>query len=78
MTIQQILILLSSISIFTVLKFFVLLALVLYFAFSLIVLRQVEIMTSTFKTGFETLLKIIAWAQLGLIIAIFLIVLLFV
>jgi len=69
---------LSSISIFTVLKFFVLLALVLYFAFSLIVLRQVEILTSTFKTGFETLLKIIAWVQLGLIIAIFLIVFLFV
>jgi hypothetical protein len=78
MTIQQFLIALSSISIFTVIKLFFLLALVLYFAFSLIVVRQVEILVNTFKTGFETILKIIAWIQLGLVVVIFLIVLFFV
>jgi hypothetical protein len=58
----------------TILKLFVLLALSIYIVFAVVAIRQVQLMTSTFKTGFELPLKIISLLHLGLVIFIFIIV----
>lgn len=60
-----------------VFKIFFLIAFFMYFLFSIIVVRQVFIMTQTFKTSAETILKLFAFVHLffsiGLIIAAYLI-----
>lgn len=77
MTIEEIMQNLQAISVFGVFKVFILLALIVYFFFSLVVLRQVQIMTKTFETGFELVLKTIAWTHLLLVVGIFIVVLFF-
>ncbi len=67
MTYQDILDFVVKITIWHVLKFFILLALVVYLFFAIVVLRQVKIMTKTFETGFELPLRIISWIHLILV-----------
>ena len=48
---------LTGISIWLVVKVFVLIAMLLYIAFALVIVRQVQLMTKTLKVGFEFPLK---------------------
>ena len=73
MTIEEILqLLINNFSVWTVLKLLILFALVIYLVFAVVVIRQVKLMTNTFKTGYETWLRIISWLHLILVIGIFL------
>lgn len=58
-------------------KPFFLLAFLVYIAFAAVVVRQVYLMTTTLKIGFETQVKTIAWLHLILSIGVFLFVLFF-
>jgi hypothetical protein len=67
MTFQDIFNFLTTITVWHLLKIFILMALLVYLVFSILVLRQVKIMTETFKTGFELPLRIISWVHLILV-----------
>jgi len=75
MTTDDFIQLIFSISLLSVFKLLILLSLALYFIFSLIVVRQVRIMTSTFQTGLEEVLQLISWLHLALVIIIFIVIL---
>jgi len=51
---------LIGISVWVILKIFAVIALGLYIAFALVVVRQVQLMTTTLEVGFEGPLKFIA------------------
>ncbi len=72
MTLPELLTIILHISLWQVLKIFILFALLIYFVFAIVVVRQVKIMTETFKTGFETTLRLISWLHLFLVLLIFL------
>ena len=61
-----------DVSIWFIVKIFVLFALLVYIIFSVVVVRQVNLMTETLKVGLETPLKIIALTHLILAILVFL------
>lgn len=61
-----------GVSIWFIVKIFVLFALLVYIVFSVVVVRQVNLMTETLKVGLETPLKIIALTHLILAILVFL------
>lgn len=55
-------------------KLFALLAFVIYVIFAGVVVRQIYLMTTTVKVGFELPLRGIAWAHLGAAILVLLFV----
>lgn len=61
-----------GVSIWFIVKIFVLFALLVYIIFSVVVVRQVNLMTETLKVGLETPLRIIALTHLILAILVFL------
>lgn len=63
---------LLGISVWLIVKIFVLLGLVFYFVFALVVVRQVQLMTETLEVGFETQLKILSYLHLAFAILVFL------
>ena len=60
-----------GVSVWFIVKIFVLFALLVYTIFSVVVVRQVNLMTETLKVGLESPLKIIALTQLILAILVF-------
>jgi len=71
MTPDTILASLLTISPWTIFKLFILLSLFIFLIFALVVVKQVSIMTSTFRTGFEAPLKLISWLLFLLVAVIF-------
>lgn len=65
----------ASFSVWPIVKVFILIALIVYFIFSMLVLRQVKLMTDTVKLGFDLPVKFISYANLFLAAAVFLIAL---
>lgn len=60
----------QSILIFLIKAFF-LFAFFIYITFATVVVRQVHLMTDTLKVGFETQIKLFAWAHFFLAIGVF-------
>lgn len=56
---------LLGISIWLIAKIFVLIGLLLYLAFSLVVIRQVQLMIETVEVGFEAPIKFLAYVHLA-------------
>lgn len=50
-----------SLSIWPIIKIFVIILLAIYIIFSFVVIRQVQLMTDTLEVGFETQLKFFAF-----------------
>lgn len=65
----------ASFSIFWVVKFLFLIGLLIYIAFAVIVIRQVELMARTVNGGYEAPLKLIAFIHLISAVATFLLAL---
>lgn len=61
-----------GVSIWFIVKIFVLFGLLVYIIFSVVVVRQVNLMTETLRVGLETPLKIIALTHLILPVLVFL------
>ncbi|WKZ25377.1 MAG: hypothetical protein QY322_03215 [bacterium] len=59
-----------DITVWAILKIFILVFLGLYIIFSLVVVRQVQLMVSTVKVGFENQLKLLAFVHLLFAIAV--------
>ena len=55
---------LLGISVWFVIKIFVLIAMLLYIAFALVIVRQVQLMTKTLRVGFEFPLKTLSLLHL--------------
>jgi len=62
---------LIGISIWSIAKIFVALALVLYIVFGLVVVRQVQLMIDTLEVGFETFIRALAIGHLVFSIVVF-------
>jgi hypothetical protein len=56
---------LLGISIWLIAKIFVLVGLLLYQAFALVMVRQVQLMIETVEVGFETQIKFLAYVHLA-------------
>lgn len=54
-------------------KIFVLFGLGIYIIFALVVVRQVNLMIATIRVGFESFIRLIAWAHLIFAVVVFLI-----
>ena len=61
-----------GISIWLIAKIFVLIAFFLYIIFSVVVVRQVELMTATLEVGFETQIKLLSYLHLLFALFVFL------
>lgn len=61
-----------GISVWLIAKIFILIAFFLYIIFSVVVVRQVELMTGTLEVGFETQLKLLSYLHLLFAVAVFL------
>lgn len=72
MTFEQFLSIMSKISVWSVLKIFVLLALLLYLIFAWMVIRQVVLMSKTLDGMINLPIKFVARLQLVLAIVVFL------
>lgn len=59
---------LTTISYWIIIKIFILIALLVYLAFSVFLVRQVEMMTKTLRVGFEFPIKISSYLHLGITI----------
>lgn len=75
MNIENIINFFLSISSWTVVKFFVLLAILIYVAFTFILVKQVSMMTKVVYGQFDFFLKSISWLLLILSLAVFLLAL---
>ena len=64
--------LVTSLSIWFFVKIAVLILLALYLVFALVVVRQMKLMTSTLKLGFETPIRILSYAHLVFAVFVFL------
>lgn len=62
---------LTSLSVWFLVKILFLFALLIYLIFAAVVVRQVYLMTSTLRIGFEVETRIIAWVHLFLAVAVF-------
>lgn len=60
-----------GISLWLVVKVFALIALLIYIIFSLVIVRQVNLMTETLEVGFEAPLKLAAIVHVVLAIGVF-------
>jgi hypothetical protein len=56
---------LLGISIWIIVKAFVLLGLLLYLAFAMVIIRQVQLMVETVEVGFQEAIKILAYVHLA-------------
>ncbi len=65
-------ILFTDINVWLIAKIFALLLLGMYLVFSLVVVRQVKMMTDTLQLGFESLAKTLSWLHMGFAILVFL------
>lgn len=61
-----------DVSVWFIVKIFALFALLIYVVFSVVVVRQVNLMTETLEVGFELPLKVVALAHLILAVLVFL------
>lgn len=50
----------SAISIWAIIKVFLMILLSMYIIFAIVMIRQIQLMTTTLKVGFETELKFLA------------------
>lgn len=66
---------LLGISVWLVVKIFVMLALAIYIVFALVVLKQISLMISTVEMGFSLPIRLIGWAHLLFAIGIFILAL---
>jgi len=57
-------------SVWMVVKWFIILALVLYLIFAFVIIRQVQLMTKTLEVGFEGQIRIISYLHLIAAIAV--------
>ncbi len=73
MTLNQIITTLFSITVFEVIKVFLLILLGMYIIFAIIVIRQVGLMTKAVQVNFSWFIKLIAWAHLLLSIIVLLV-----
>ena len=62
---------LIGISVWTIAKFFVLIALVVYIVFAIVVVRQVNLMTDTLEVGFENEVKALSVVHLIVALGVF-------
>lgn len=53
----------TSLTIWSVLKVLIIIVLVIYIIFSLVLIKQVQMMTKTLEIGFETQLKFLSFAH---------------
>ena len=67
--------LIFGISIWLVVKVFVLLVLVMYIVFSLVVIRQIKLMLETVDMGLNLLIRFIGWGHFLFAVGIFVIAL---
>lgn len=65
----------EAMSIWFIVKLFILLGLVVYLVFSLVVVRQIGLMVDTIQMGFEGFLKLLGWTHLAFAIIVFVIAL---
>lgn len=63
---------LVGISVWLVVKIFVLIAFLFYSIFALVVVRQVQLMTKTINVGYEIPLKMLSYAHLLMVVFILL------
>jgi hypothetical protein len=56
---------LTTISIWAVIKIFVVIGTILFTVFSLVVVRQAKLMTDTLELGFEGFIKLLSYIHLG-------------
>ncbi len=59
----MIILVVAGITVWIVIKFFLIILLSLYLIFSYVIIRQVQLMTATLEVGFETQLKFLAFAH---------------
>ncbi|MFC1625596.1 DUF5657 family protein [Patescibacteria group bacterium] len=64
-----------GITFWAVVKIFVLILLVMYIIFSVVVVRQVQLMTKALEVGFETQLRFLSFAHLIFAVIVFFIAL---
>ena len=64
-------------SIWGIAKLFVLVGLLLYLAFAVVVIRQVQLMTRTITGELDGKIRVVAWVHFGFAVGIFLLALLF-
>lgn len=74
-TIEDIVASLFNLNIWSVIKIFILAALILYLIFSIIIIREVKLMNRTLKGVFNLPITIIAWLHFGLACLIFILAL---
>lgn len=72
MTFEQFLSIITNISIWSIVKIFVLLALLLYIIFAWLVIKQVDLMGKTLDGTVNLPIRLIAWLQLILAMVVFL------
>ena len=65
-----------GISVWAIVKVFFLIALGLYILFSLIVIRQIQLMTDTLEVGFEAPIRLVGLIHLVVAISVFVLALL--
>lgn len=63
---------LVGITVWSILKVFILIFMVLYMIFALVVVRQVQLMTDTLEVGFEKQLRFMSFVHLLFAVAVFL------
>jgi hypothetical protein len=63
----------TTLNVWLILKILALILLAMYLIFSLVVVRQVKLMTDTLQLGFETGARILAYIHLAFAILVFLI-----
>lgn len=61
-----------DIQVVTIIKFMSIILLGMYLVFSLVLVRQVKLMTDTLQLGFEGTVRALAWAHLAFAILVFL------
>ncbi|KKQ76770.1 MAG: hypothetical protein UT00_C0033G0007 [Parcubacteria group bacterium GW2011_GWA1_38_7] len=59
-----------GISLWSILKIFILIVLALYIIFAVVVIRQVQLMTDTLEVGFEAQLRLLSFVHLLFAIAV--------
>lgn len=64
-----------DLSVWFVVKIFISFAILLYVIFSLVIIRQVNLMTDTLEVGFEAPIRLIAVAHFILAVAVFILAL---
>lgn len=69
--------LINNVSIWLVAKIFILFALILYLVFSIMVIKEVDLMNKTITGVYNLPIKLIAWLHLLLALSVFIVALIF-